>query len=293
MQTPIPRIDIGTLSEYKEEDIMISRFAEYLKIHPNLVSPHRHSFYHLLFFTKGSGTHTIDFNYFDVTPHQIYFMIPGQVHAWNFEGEVDGYVVNFSPAFFQSFLLRPEYLERFSFWVGSTTESVINLSDHEAGQIMSLFEELLRQNQGMAVFREDMIRILLLRLFMLVEQGRDSKNNPHRTSRANILLKKFQNLVDKNFIELKQPGAYAELLSVTPNHLNALCKEHLGLQAGEVIRQRLTLEAKRLLVNMDLTVSEIAYHLNYSDNSYFTRFFRKQTGMTPEVFRKRALTSKP
>jgi AraC family transcriptional activator of pobA len=292
MQTPIPRIDIITLSEHREEDIMISRFGEYLKIHPNLVSPHRHSFYHLLFFTRGAGTHTIDFNYFDVTPHQIYFMLPGQVHAWNFEGEVDGYVVNFSPAFFQSFLLRPEYLERFSFWTGSTAESVINLSNDEAGQVFPLFEELLRQYQGMAVFREDMIRIVLLKLFVLVEQGREPNDYPHPTSRAQMLLKKFQHLVDKNFVDLKQPGAYAELLSITPNHLNALCKEHLGLQAGEVIRQRLTLEAKRLLVNMELTVSEIAYHLNFSDNSYFTRFFRKQTGITPEVFRKRALVEK-
>jgi AraC family transcriptional activator of pobA len=291
MQTTIPRIDIGTLSAHKENDIMISRFGEYLEVHPNLVSPHRHSFYHLLFFTKGAGTHTIDFNHFNVIPHQIYFMIPGQVHAWNFEGEVDGYVVNFSPDFFQSFLLRPEYLERFSFWMGSTTESVINLPDSEAGQLRALFQEML-PTETAGPFGEDMVRILLLKLFIIVEQSSAQKNGPHPTSRANLLLKKFQNLVDKNFTQLKLPGAYADQLSITPNHLNALCKEHLGLQAGEVIRQRLTLEAKRLLVNMDLTVSEIAYKLNFNDNSYFTKFFRKQAGLTPEAFRNRAITNK-
>jgi AraC-like DNA-binding protein len=70
---------------------------------------------------------------------------------------------------------------------------------------------------------------------------------------------------------------YAELLYITPNHLNALCKEHLGMQAGEVIRNRIVLEAKRLLVNKNTSISEIAYYLNFADNSYFSKFL-KNTG---------------
>jgi AraC family transcriptional activator of pobA len=60
----------------------------------------------------------------------------------------------------------------------------------------------------------------------------------------------------------------------------------LGIPAGEVIRNRIALEAKRLLINNDLTVQEIAGQLNFADNSYFTKFFKKQVGITPEEFRK-------
>jgi AraC family transcriptional regulator, transcriptional activator of pobA len=71
--------------------------------------------------------------------------------------------------------------------------------------------------------------------------------------------------------------------------LNAICNEMLGISAGEVIRNRVLLEAKRLLINLDLNISEIGYRLNFNDNSYFAKFFKKYTGMLPEEFRKNTL----
>jgi AraC-like DNA-binding protein len=58
------------------------------------------------------------------------------------------------------------------------------------------------------------------------------------------------------------------------------------MPAGDVIRNRVILEAKRLLVNLDLSITEISYRLNFNDNSYFTKFFKKYVGSTPEEFRK-------
>src|SRR3982751_2927759 len=69
-------------------------------------------------------------------------------------------------------------------------------------------------------------------------------------------------------------------------HLNSLCRDLLGISAGEVIRERIVLEAKRLLVNGGLSITEIAYRLNFQDNSYFTKFFKKYAGATPEDFRR-------
>jgi hypothetical protein len=100
MKGVLPIFDISQLSDFKREDILISQFTPYLESHQNLLSSHRHSFYHFVLFTKGAGSHSIDFQSFLVKPYQIYFMIPGQVHNWNFEGKVDGYVVNFSSHFF-------------------------------------------------------------------------------------------------------------------------------------------------------------------------------------------------
>ncbi|MCF2497523.1 helix-turn-helix domain-containing protein [Dyadobacter chenhuakuii] len=284
MQTTFPRLDIGPLSEYKENDVMISRFEDYLAEHQNLVFPHRHGFYHLVLFTKGGGFHTIDFNHFEVYPLQIYFMTPGQVHSWHFEGEMEGFVVNFSEAFFRSFLLKPDYLESFSFFDGDSNNSVITVPYDIQKNVVGLFEDLLLQVKK-AKFREDIIRVLLLHIFLLLEQGQAQEKKQEVKNQQNPLIKNFQKLVEKNFIKIRQPGEYAEMLHVTPNHLNALSKEHLSLQAGAVIRNRIALEAKRLLINLDFTVSEIAYKLNFNDNSYFSRFFKKETGMTPEAFR--------
>jgi len=292
MQTNIPRVDISTLSAYREDDILISRFAPYLAIHPNLTAPHRHSFYHLLFFSEGGGKHTIDFNHFDVKPYQIYFMVPGQVHSWDFDGHVDGYVVNFSSSFFQSFLLKSEYLSSFSFFNGITLESVIDLQDSVQQPVLSLFEKLIAESQQHTVLKDDMLRVLLLQIFIMIQQSISSDKQRSTPFQANPILTNFQKLIEKNYLEIRLPSEYAELLNITPNHLNALCKEHLGTQAGEVIRDRVVLEAKRLLVNLGLSVSEIAYKLNFNDNSYFTKFFKKEAGMSPEVFRRKSVVEK-
>ncbi|UTA70075.1 AraC family transcriptional regulator [Emticicia sp. 21SJ11W-3] len=283
----IPIVDICNLTDFREDDILVSRFADYLKAHHNLCSAHRHTFYHLLLFTKGGGSHTIDFSNFPVIPYQIYFMVPGQVHSWSFEGEVDGYVINFSTSFFQSFLLRPDYLESFSFFNGIAEDGVIQLQDEIKDTIIHIFEETIRQLQQNNTISRDLVRVLLLQAFIEIEKHTQVYKLPGVPAFNYTLLKNFQKLVEKQYISLKRPMDYAGLLYITPNHLNALCKEHLGITAGEVIRNRILLEAKRMLVNQNQSISEISYALNFSDNSYFTKFFKKYEGITPEEFRKK------
>jgi AraC family transcriptional regulator, transcriptional activator of pobA len=287
MSVTIPMINIHSLADYRPEDFLIKQFDEYFQEHKNLKFLHRHDFYHLILFTKGSGSHAIDFESFIVQPFQIYFMIPGQVHSWDFIGEVDGYVVNFSSTFFQSFLLRPDYLETFSFFSGIARDSVINLPEAIHEPLVNRFEQLLSKYQDAFVPRADQLKVLLLDIFFSVEAYAVAKATLSVTNYNYIILKNYQKLIDKNFLTLRLPMQYAKLLYVTPNHLNALCKEHLGMQAGELIRNRILLEAKRLLINFGMNISEISYALNFSDNSYVTKFFKKYTKITPEEFRKR------
>ena len=166
----IPIVDICNLTDFRDDDILVSRFAEYLKAHHNLRKAHRHTFYHLLLFTKGGGSHTIDFSSFRVQPYQIYFMVPGQVHSWDFEGEVDGYVVNFSTSFFQSFLLRPDYLETFSFFNGIADDGVINLPEELQSKIVRIFEEIIQHSTQNNTFRWDIVRVLLLQAFLEIDK---------------------------------------------------------------------------------------------------------------------------
>ncbi|PWG81467.1 helix-turn-helix domain-containing protein [Pararcticibacter amylolyticus] len=286
MKHDIPIYDIDSLSALRSEEIMVSRFGVYSKKHHHLHYPHRHSFYHVVLFTEGGGFQFIDFERFEVKPWQIYFMIPGQVHGWNFDKPADGYVVNFSATYFQSFLLKTDYLRKFSFFGGLANESVLDIPDESRKEIRDLFEELLKAVTSDSRFRDDYTRILLLKAFILISDLVPEKDSAYVSSYNYTLLKNFQQLIEDNYTVLRLPREYAELLYITPNHLNALCNDLLGIPAGEVIRNRVILEAKRLLVNLDLPVTEISYQLNFKDNSYFSRFFKKYTGETPEEFRK-------
>jgi len=284
-----PVYDICTLSDFRQDDILVSRFAPYLNHHKNLHAAHRHTFYHVVFFTDGAGSHTIDFENFVVKPNQIYFMIPGQVHSWSFEGFTDGYIINFSDSFFQSFLLNASYLEKFPFFSGDVNEAVINLPQNLHLQIKNLFEEIIKEWENSPMQTTDLMRVLMLQVFILINRFSAGSGSKGPASYNQTLLKNFQKLIEVHYKNLKLPKDYAELLYITPNHLNAICKDLLGLQAGELIRNRTMLEAKRMLTNQQLTITEIAFELNFSDNSYFTKFFKKTEGVTPEEFRKNIL----
>ncbi|MCO5936288.1 AraC family transcriptional regulator [Mucilaginibacter sp. RB4R14] len=286
MKKVFPVYDICSLADHQHNDLLMSRFAPYLQKHQNLSLPHKHTFYHVVLFTEGAGSHFIDFTGFPVKPYQIYFMVPGQVHRWDFEGPVDGYIINFSAEFFQSFLLRPDYLESLPFFTGNVDDEVINLKPEVHQQTVALFEQLIQESSEISRMGMDMIRTLMLQLFILVARQSAHSSQSTAPTYNYTLLQSFRKLTDKNFATLRLPKDYAALLYITPNHLNALCNDMLGISAGEVIRNRVILEAKRLLINLDLNITEIAAKLNFADNSYFTKFFKKHNGLTPEDFRK-------
>ena len=284
----IPVYDICTIDQKTaHRDLLIERFGTYLDKHyHNLHRAHRHSFYHLVLFTRGGGTHSIDFERFPVTPGQFYFMIPGQVHSWHFEGGVDGYIIHFNEMLLSSFLQNPQYLERFPFCRGNAEDGVCQLSAAANGEAIQLFESMLQEVQETSAHYLDVIRLRLMELFITIDRSCAGKKEKNVPQQKRLLLRSFQQLIDKHFRTLKLPKEYADLLYVTPNHLNALCQDLLGKTAGDLIRQRILLEGKRLLTNADLTITEIAYELNFQDNSYFNRFFKKEVGMTPDEFRK-------
>ncbi len=285
MSADIPIYSIQNFKAYKNDGILVSRFGYYATQHQHLHAAHRHSFYHLVFFTEGSGDHQIDFKKFDVKPGSIYFMIPGQVHSWNFNTAPDGYIINFSADYLSSFLLKPDYLENFSFFNGEPTAQVLQLPTEVQEKAISILEDILKEGQNEHPIHDDLVKTLLLRLFIEVARAAQTplkNNNPYNQT----LLKSFRQLIEANYAQLRLPKQYAELLYITPNHLNALCNDFLGVSAGTLIRERVILEAKRLLINLDLMVSEIAEKLHFSDQSYFIKFFKKYEGLTPEKFRK-------
>ncbi|MDR3714592.1 MAG: AraC family transcriptional regulator [Puia sp.] len=289
----IPVYSICTIREAGGGDggmdlLNADRFGRYLSERGFLFQPHRHSFYHLVYFTRGGGEHSIDFVKFPVRSGQIYFMNPGQVHHWQFspEEETDGYIINFPRELFHGPPFAGSGPEEFPFFSGHCEEQVIQLSPATQDEAVAIFEKILQETAGNPAFGAAMIRSLLLELFIRV--ARDTRSGirgpVYRTDYP--ILRQFETLVDEHYTRKRLPREYAGLLHVTPNYLNALCTEALGKSAGAVIRERILLEAKRLLVNAGQSISEIAFQLNFPDNSYFSKFFKKYTGYTPEGFRK-------
>jgi AraC family transcriptional activator of pobA len=287
----LPTYSICSLTDtpLSPSDFMADYFGHYLEVHRDLHFPHKHSFFHLVYFSKGSGSHSIDFINFIVEPGQIYFMVPGQVHAWNFTSEPDGFIVNFSEPYINFLVANPRYLDQFNFFLGIAGEQVVTIPAEAQPQIVQILETIIREGNSKEALKDDMARTGLIQLFIQVNRYTKNENGSGQNNYNSLLLRNFLKLIDQHYKEKKLSKDYAAMLYVTPNHLNALSKDVTGRSAGELIRDRILLEAKRLLINAQMTIAEIAIELDFIDNSYFSKFFKKYVGVTPEVFRKQII----
>lgn len=250
----------------------------------NLKFPHRHSFYTLIYISEGSGTHDIDFRRFEVLPNQLFFMNEGQVHEWDLKN-IKGFTFFFKKDFYEV-VEKSLSLQALPFFNNSATEAPMVIFDKDdALKIQSLFEEIMLEFTNKNPHHQSLIKSLLK--IILIRSLRIYK--PLYTNEASNLnvskVRFFEQLIERHYLELKSVKEYADKMSLTANYLNAICSKTVGKSAGELIRNRVVLESKRLLLHSSMSICEMGYHLGYNDCSYFIRLFKNDTGVTPEQFR--------
>ncbi len=266
-------------------EIVVTRLRRFVEAHPDIQFPHRHDFYQIVLFTQGGGRHTIDFQQYEILPHQVYYMAPGQIHSWDFSPDTEGYLVNFNESFFTSICHNPNFVRDFPLFshIGSSSVNTLDMSC--CSEVEQTFAQMLDEFDKGADFKMDILRGMLIVILVRLSRVAPDTFKDGVSKHNLVLMRQFEKLIEAHFREKRLPREYAEMMFVTPNHLNALTNAAMGKSAGELIRERILLEAKRLLANSDLMVGQIAETLHFEDNAYFTRFFKKYLGATPEGFR--------
>ena len=281
----IPGYSIETLKagqDSQARDFDLFRFEYFARDIDHLKTPHRHYFYTFILVTKGSGSHDLDFTTHALKPRRLFLIAPGQVHAWNDLKRVQGFVLLFTDSFVALSKGRKLLTSWRLFQPGQS--AYVDLSASETDRWVEQFQSMESEMKTPDDFTRDAIFYAIGNL--LVRASRQYESANALSPSGNDILFKYQELIEKNFASLKVPKEYAALLNITPNYLNSYCKKRSGKSAGALIRQRIILEAKRLLAHTQLSVAEISYQLNFDDNSYFGRYFKKYTGVTPEGFRR-------
>jgi len=120
--------------------------------------------------------------------------------------------------------------------------------------------------------------IEIQRLFMACSSKRDAM-------RGSALVSLFKKMVSKNFLTQRSAAYYAHKLGISEAYLHELTRENTGMTPGQIIRKEIAMEAKRMLAHTTDTISEIGYKLGFEDPSYFGRFFKRETGLSPKSFR--------
>ncbi len=284
MSDNIPTYTIESLqsTNVESKDFDFFRFEYFAKDIEHLKEPHRHHFFTFILVTHGGGSHAIDFNDQSLLPGRLFLIAPDQIHAWIELKKVKGFVVLFN----NSFMALSKGRKMMSEWplFRPHQQSYFDLHTEEMKIWIDEFLFMEGESAKKDMYSHDAIfysiSSLLVRASRLSQQIRIKDSMPEKD-----FLFAFQELIEENFLKLKTPKQYADKMHFTANYLNALCKKKSGKSAGELIRQRVLLEAKRLLAHTPLSVSEVAFKLGFQDNSYFGRFFKKYVGSTPDFFR--------
>jgi AraC-like DNA-binding protein len=255
--------------------------------------PHRHTDYKISFLLEGEVTHYTDFEKYTIQAPALLMLAPDQVHQQT--GNAYNKMVHVS--FNKEFLLT-ETQGVLACWECMFNQVVLPVLNTQQTQELSVYLDLMFKEFQDNKPQKGLILKNLLNAFIICA-GRlvtcENKNSAEEEQVAvvtmdhsqNRIVRQFKSLIDENFVNATQVMQYADMLYVTPGHLNDMIKTVTGKTAKQIIDERRILEAKRLLFWGAHSVKEIAGHLNFEDDAYFNRFFKKHTGNTPALFQKR------
>jgi AraC-like DNA-binding protein len=197
--------------------------------------------------------------------------------------DVEGFVIIFSQELYNLYFGQKS-INYYNFYHSIHNRPEMLFEAEEIPKILPYFNLLIKENGQHNNFQLDKMLNLLDCIHIEISR-KYSETYSHQAHSYNIKISAFEKLLEQHFKEEKSPSFYADKLNITLKHLNRICNEILQKTASEVIMDRVILEIKRMLTNKQLAINEVASAIGYDDYSYFSRVFKKQTGISPTAFR--------
>jgi AraC-like DNA-binding protein len=245
------------------------------------------SHYEIIWVLKGEGRCWLNLEKREISDGSILCIKPDQCHKLEAEGMLQGFVISFN----ESFLgigdqeIEPGYRSALARLFDRGQAAASNRV--QSTDMQEVAEKLLFEFNNADLFRTEILqrylKVFLVYLARQFEHGRTAQAPPKRTS---DLVERFFSLLNKDFGVKKMVADYARQLFVTPNYLNETVKKTTGHPAGYHIRQRIVLEAKRMVTYAGVNTKEVAYALGFTDMAHFSRFFKQNAGLNFSDFKR-------
>lgn len=236
--------------------------------------PHRDDYYMIAFITGGDADLSVDFNNLKISAGSAIIISPSQVHSpSSATNDVCGWLMGISSEYF-----TPHEVELTAKYALNPTP--IRLPDGVVDDIDRLFEMLTRYSDNYQVAKALAMVIKGLVLFH-VDIEVASIND-----RYMAIVLGLKNLLAARLTAEKSPSAYAAMMNISELYLNEAVKAVTGLNVSTFIRCQVVLTAKRQLAYTSLSAQQVAIALGYDDYAYFSKIFKKETGLSPTQYRK-------
>ncbi|WP_428329793.1 helix-turn-helix domain-containing protein [Mucilaginibacter sp.] len=250
--------------------------------------PYRSDGYIIGICTRGTAQVEVNLQVYEARPDAMLLATPFHVlRIYNSSPDFLCRFIVFSKAFLTENNVNSHFLESFSYFKSASLPVIY--TDHEDAKMLLEIYALLQQKLDRQAhpYRMEISRSMLITLLYEVgsiyeKQHVIIKGKLNRKQELNIL---FQELVFHHYKEHRNVQYYADLLFVSPKHLTETIKDVTGRTAGEWIDDAVILEAKVLLRNQEISISNVALAIHFPDQSSFGKYFKKQTGLSPSDYR--------
>ncbi|NMA73998.1 MAG: AraC family transcriptional regulator [Bacteroidales bacterium] len=235
---------------------------------------------------KGRAKVRISFEEYEIKKNSIATVLPNQsIEGVEYSKDYSSQLLVFSPDFFSGLPLPKEY----DIYKKIVQSPVLQTSEEGRLNLLRYYSFITETfNNKKHQFSEKIIKGLVFSLLLEItalylKYGDEIKER--NSSRNEKITEQFFSLLKKHYKERKPASFYADELFITPKYLSSILKKVTGRPVSAWIEDSITIRAKILLKSTELTVLQISEELNFPNPSYFGRFFKKKTGMTPRDYR--------
>ncbi|TDQ09445.1 AraC family transcriptional regulator [Pedobacter metabolipauper] len=268
-EIPLHRLDHKDVYASYAEEIDLGDFS----------TSHRIDFFAVIWYCSDRDTQYIDFEPYPVKTNLVYLLARNQVHA------LPGV-----PPKAKVLLLSKEFFDRIEeedlrFLFFPFNNEAIVIPDEQTETLSRLFDLILHENKN---DNESRLLHFYTNAYLLQLQ-RLSQNSTTRSALIDPRMRKLFQLISIHYKSQKLVGFYADKIGLSAKRVNQIVTEKTGITVSQLIYNYILIEAKREISHHDKSFKEIAIDLGFKGQSYFSRFFKRHTGTTPESFRQRHL----
>ena len=265
-------------------------------IHPEIPfeSPVLRAEYFSFILTKeGSGVYNLDDNTFPFGNRSIYFTNPGHIKSYKLFSSKEARIIMLTEKFLQE-NVHPQIYNEFPFLLAEIVPPN-EQTEIEFKELEMLFDQVGFEFKNDSKYKNRIIGNMILVLLMKIKERFWANYNPLvEGEHSSRIVKSFKKILESEFKKILgdkqgqvklQAQYFAEQLNLHPNYLNSVLKSKTGRTLSDWISQRTLSVSKSLLVDSSLSLKEISYLLGYSEPTHFSRFFKKNTKLSPRAFR--------
>ncbi|SZD72837.1 Arabinose operon regulatory protein [Candidatus Ornithobacterium hominis] len=260
-----------------------------IKIEENInLSKHKkwHEPYYLIFLTNAKASVSINFSSFELPANSLLFLSPYQLLSWeNWENQ-PVFCLKFHGDFYCIEYHKKEVACNGLLFNNIYFQAFVPMENQFFSEIQNIVKKMKNYVDAQDEFSLSILRTYLqLILAIASKEKSELMKKIEPKIKENQELKDFQKLLEKEFIENRSVSFYAEKFGLNASSFSKKIKNLYGISPSVLIRERVVLEAKKMLHLTQNPIKKIALDLSFSDEFYFSRYFKKEVGVSPQQFR--------